>query len=102
VPSAENVFQSVVQAIESLAGDWVITRPLTPETHLIGDLAIKSLDLVVLASSMVRSYGPMPFDQLYARMEEAPPSERDLTIAEFVEFVRRNAPRPAPAANAQG
>ena len=102
MPSADHVFQSVVQAIESLSGDWAITHPLTPETQLIGDLAIKSLDLVVLASSMVKKYGPIPFDRLYARMEDAPPKERDLTIAEFVEFVRRNAPRRTPATNAQG
>jgi len=101
VPSADHVFQSVLHAIESLSGDWEIARPLTPETQLIGDLAIKSLDLVILASSMVKRYGPIPFDQLYARMESAPPKERDLTIAEYVEFVLQNAPRRTPATNAQ-
>ena len=90
------VVNLAIETITSLAGEWEYTGPLNPETRLVADLAMRSLDVVILSSAMVRKYGLIPFTELYAEMEQMPPEERDLTIEEFAEFVCRYAISPVP------
>ena len=87
-----DIFRSVVEAIESLSGDWDNDGDLTMDTGLIADLQMKSLDLVVLCTTLVREYGVMPMDKLYAQLGEMPPETRELTLGGLVAFVRDHAP----------
>jgi len=100
-PHPEDVLERLREAIERLSGDWEIDHPITPEARLIGDLGMKSIDLVVIASAMVKTYGLIPFDELYAQMASIPAEGRDLSIAQFIEFVCDRAPHGAAAVNAE-
>lgn len=84
------VVAAIVDTIAALAGPWEYREPLHADTRLIADLAMASLDIVVLASALTKRYGLIPFDQLYAAMEAMPPEARDLTIGQFADFVYRN------------
>ena len=92
IVNESDIFRSVVEAIESLSGDWDNDGDLTPDTGLIADLQMKSLDLVVLCTTLVREYGVMPMDELYAKLGEMPPETRELTLGGLVAFVRDHAP----------
>ncbi len=94
-PRPEDVMVHLRQTIDRLSGDWEIDQPITPDARLIGDLGMKSIDLVVIASAMVNAYGLIPFDELYAEMARIPAEERDLTVARLVEFVCQRVPRGA-------
>jgi hypothetical protein len=93
------VVGSVIETINSLAGDWEYSGPVNAETRLIADLAMRSLDVVVLSSAMVRKYGLIPFTELYAEMEQMPPEDRDISIGDFADFVCQNATSVPPAQN---
>jgi acyl carrier protein len=90
MPDENQIFHSVVAAIEGLSADWEYDSELTPETRLIADLQMKSLDLVVLCTTMVRTYGVMPLDDLYTQLGEMPPETRELTLGGLVEFVAKH------------
>ena len=87
MPDENDIFHSVVAAIEGLSADWEYDSDLTPETRLIADLQMKSLDLVVLCTTLVRKYGVMPLDDLYTQLGEMPPETRELTLGGLVGFV---------------
>jgi acyl carrier protein len=92
------VVQAAIETVTSLAGEWEYSGALSADTRLIADLAMRSLDIVVLSSSMVRKYGLIPFNQLYADLEGMPPEDRDITIGQFADFVVQHAaPRSAAA-----
>lgn len=99
--SDENeILQSVISAIEALSADWEYSSELSSETRLIADLQMKSLDLVVLCTTLVKQYGVMPMDELYTRLGEMPPETRELTVRELASFVQthsagKSAPSPA-------
>jgi hypothetical protein len=81
------VVEVAIETVKSLAGEWEYSGPLGAETRLIADLGMRSLDIVVLSSSLVRKYGLIPFNQLYSELEEMPPEDRDITIGQFADFV---------------
>jgi acyl carrier protein len=93
------VIENAIEAMQSLSGEWEYSGPLTPETRLIADLAVRSLDMVVLSSSMVRKYGLIPFNELYAELEGMPPEDRDITIGQFADFVMQHAAAAPGSAN---
>ncbi len=94
------ILQSVISAIEALSADWEYSSELSRDTRLIADLQMKSLDLVVLCTTLVKQYGVMTMDELYTQLGEMPPETRELTILELASFVATHAPDksvPSPA-----
>ena len=85
------ILQNVISAIESLSADWEYSSELTSETRLIADLQMKSLELIVLCTTLVKQYGVMPMDELYTQLGEMPPETRELTLNELVWFVKAHA-----------
>jgi acyl carrier protein len=60
-----------------------------PGTRFFADLGLASIDAVVLGEALQRHYGrPLPFADLMADLGRR--AERDLTIGELVEFLRRH------------
>jgi acyl carrier protein len=84
------VLAHVLELMTQLAGDWEYSGVLTPETRLLGDLGLESLDLVVLGTSLQESYGRLPFSEFLAEIGQRPPEERDVSVRELVEFVCRH------------
>jgi len=84
------ILKTVLTTVEEMKGDWEFDTDLSSETRLFRDLNMKSLDLVVLCTRLVRKYGVMPLDVLYARLSTTPPETRELTLGELVTFVEEH------------
>lgn len=85
----QQVLASVLELMTKLAGDWEYEDEITPETYLLGDLGLESLDLVVLGTSIQQRYGRLPFAEYLAEIGQRPVEERDITVGELVNFVCR-------------
>lgn len=84
------VLSDVLGLIEELAGDWEYDGAVAPETRFLADLGLESLDLVVLGTMIQHRYGRLPFAEYLAEVGQRPLEERDVTVAELVEFICRH------------
>jgi acyl carrier protein len=87
------VLDDVLGLMTQLAGDWEYSGVITPETRLLADLAMESLDLVVLGTSLQERYGRLPFSEFLAEIGQRPVEERDVSVGELVAFVGRHSTR---------
>lgn len=94
-PSDPQVLSGVLQLLDELAGDWEYDGPIGPDTRFIADLALESLDIVVLGTMIQHRYGRLPFAEFLEELGQRPVEERDLTVAELVAFVCEHR-RPLP------
>jgi acyl carrier protein len=92
------VLSDVLNLVNELADDWEFDGEVTPDTFFIQDLGLESLDLVVLGTSIQYRYGQLPFAEYLADLGQRPVEERDVTIADVVNFIVTNVPG-TPAAN---
>lgn len=93
----DRVLAEVLELLDELAGDWEYDGPIGPTTRFLRDLSLESLDLVVLGTKLQERYGRLPFTEYYAEIGRRPVEERDVTVAELVEFICTNR-APAPVA----
>jgi acyl carrier protein len=87
------VLDDVLELMTQLAGDWEYSGVITPETRLLADLEMESLDLVVLGTSLQERYGRLPFSEFLAEIGQRPVEERDVSVGELVAFVGRHSTR---------
>jgi acyl carrier protein len=87
------ILDDVLVLMTQLAGDWEYPGVVTPETRLLADLAMESLDLVVLGTSLQERYGRLPFSEFLAEIGQRPVEERDVSVGELVVFVSRHSTR---------
>jgi acyl carrier protein len=87
------VLEDVLGLMTQLAGDWEYSGVVTPETRLLADLELESLDLVVLGTSLQERYGRLPFSEFLAEIGQRPVEERDVSVGELVAFVGRHSTR---------
>jgi len=85
----------VLALLTELADDWEYDGPIGPDTSFIADLALESLDIVVLGTMIQQEYGRLPFAEFLEELGQRPVEERDLTVAELVAFVCEHR-RPIP------
>lgn len=86
------VLPEVLDLINELAGDWEYDGAVGPDTYFLADLGLESLDLVVLGTMIQHRYGRLPFAEYLAEVGERPVEERDVTVAELVDFICRHRP----------
>lgn len=88
-PLRRDVLADVLDLVRSVARDWEFDAPITEQTKLHADLAFESLDLVVLGAAVQERFGqPFPFPEFFAELGRR--EVRDLTIAEWVDFIDRH------------
>jgi acyl carrier protein len=87
------VLADVLDLMTQLAGDWEYGGDITPETRLLADLGLESLDLVVLGTAIQERYGRLPFSEYLAEIGQRPVADRDVLVGELVEFVCRHSSR---------
>ena len=88
------VLSDVMDLVNELADDWEFDGEVTPDTFFIQDLGLESLDLVVLGTSIQYRYGQLPFAEYLAELGQRPVEERDVTIADVVDFIVTHVPSP--------
>jgi acyl carrier protein len=81
------VLDGVLEMLGELSGDWEYDGLITPETYFLADLGLESLDIVVLGTLIQQRYGRLPFAEYLEQLGQRPVEERDITVAELVEFV---------------
>lgn len=89
------VLAGVLALLDELAGDWEYDGPIGPDTRFVADLALESLEIVVLGTMIQHQYGRLPFAEFLEELGQRPVEERDLTVAELAEFVCEHR-RPIP------
>jgi hypothetical protein len=94
-----HVLDEVLSMMNQLAGDWEYGGTITPNTCLLADLRLESLDLVVIGTSIQKRYGRLPFSEFLAEIGQRPVADRDVSIGELVAVVCRHRTR-APSGEA--
>lgn len=87
-PTREELFSDVVGLLNGLRDDWEYGGEFTPETGLIGDLDLESIDLVALGTAVEDKYRKqLPFAEFLASLEAR--NARDLTIKDILDFLEK-------------
>jgi acyl carrier protein len=81
------VLAGILELLEELKGDWEYDGEILPHTRFIADLGLESLEIVVLSTMIQQLYGKLPFPVFFDDIGQRPVDERDVTIAELVNFV---------------
>ena len=94
-PSRAEILSYILHTLGELSRDWDLARPIEPNSRLFGELGFQSLDAVILATAIQEHYRcQMPFASLLADIGR---EQRDLSVAELVEFVAGHVGAPSGA-----
>jgi acyl carrier protein len=95
-PTRDQILESILELLQSVAKDWDYDCALTADTRLFTDLAFESLDLVVLGAAVQERFGQkFPFPEFFAEIGQR--TVRDLTVREWVDFIHKHLKDRAPA-----
>lgn len=86
-----NVLADIINLMTQLAGDWEYDGEIGPQTLLLAEMGLESLDLVVLGTMIQQRYGRLPFAEFLAEIGQRPLEERDVSVADLVQFVSHHA-----------
>jgi acyl carrier protein len=88
MPTRDEIQDYLLATLQELCRDWDYSSPVGPSSLLFTELGLESLDAVVLGTIIQEHFQrPLPFAELLAEVGR---EQRDLSIAELVEFVDRN------------
>jgi acyl carrier protein len=82
-----SVLEGILGLLAEMKEDWEYTGEIAPETYFVADLGLESLEIVVLATMIQQQYGRLPFPEFFDEIGQRPVENRDVTVAELVEFV---------------
>ena len=92
----QRILDEVLTLMTELSADWEYSGEITAETRLLSDLAMDSLDLVILGSELQERYGQLPFSEFLAELGKQEADQRDVTIGELVDLICRQQKAVAP------
>ncbi len=85
----EQVMADIVHLLTQLGDDWEYSGTITPETGLIADLGMESLELVVLGVSIQEHYHQtLPFEDLLTEVGER--KLQDIYVGDLVGFIHQH------------
>jgi len=88
MPTRDEIQDYLLATLQELCRDWDYSSPVSPSSLLFTELGLESLDAVVLGTIIQEHFQrPLPFAELLAEVGR---EQRDLSIAELVDFVDRN------------
>ena len=88
-PARQQIQEYILQILESLSQDWDYSTAVGPDTLMVSELGFESLDLVVLGTAVQEHYQvQMPFAEFLALIGQR--EQKDVSVAELVDFVSRN------------
>jgi acyl carrier protein len=82
-----SVLEGILSLLDELKGDWEFDGEIAPETCFVADLGLESLEIVVLSTMIQQQYGRLPFPEWFDEIGQRPVEERDVSVAELVNFV---------------
>ena len=82
----EEILSDLIELLNGLREDWEYSGEITPETGLISDMDLESIDLVALGTAVEDKYKrQLPFAEFLATLEAR--NARDLTIEDILGFL---------------
>jgi len=82
----EQILNEVLSLLNSVVGDWEFEGTVGNDTRVFADLALESLDLVILGSKIQERFGQtFPFPQFFAEIGQC--GNHDTTIGQWVDFI---------------
>src|SRR2546423_1115928 len=101
--SREEVLADVLQLLQTMNESWEYEKPIGEDTYLLTDLALQSMDVAILGSTIHHEYGRvLPFADFLK--ETAQSNRQDVTVGEVVDFIYKHlniAPVEDPAEGVQ-
>jgi len=89
----EKILEDVLTLLNSVVHDWEFEGTVGQGTRLFADLALESLDLVILGSKVQEHFGQtFPFPQFFAEIGQC--GNRDITIGQWVDFIAAHLRQP--------
>ena len=84
-----SVLETVLSILSKMDEDGELEVEITPETWLVADMGLESIDVVVLGTAVQEHYHmSMPFAEFLAEVGQR--ETRDIQVREFVDFVVRH------------
>jgi acyl carrier protein len=84
-----SVLETVLSILSKMDEDGELEVEITPETWLVADMGLESIDVVVLGTTVQEHYHmSMPFAEFLAEVGQR--ETRDIQVREFVDFVVRH------------
>lgn len=85
-PDKEAIFKDILATLERVGEDWEYSGALTPETTLLQDLGLESIDVVVLGEFLEEHYGQtFPFTEYYTELAQK--NQSDIRIKDIVDLI---------------
>jgi len=87
--SRESILTVVLGILEKMDEEGTFDCEIGPDTWLVADLGLESIEVVVLGTEVQGRFGAtLPFAEFLAEIGQR--EVRDLQVREFVEFVYRS------------
>jgi acyl carrier protein len=88
-PDKTVIFNDILDTLEKVGEDWEFSDEITPETYLLGDLGMESIDVVVLGEFLEEYYGQsFPFTEYFTELAQQ--EITDIRVADLVDFIDAN------------
>ena len=85
-PTKEKIFQDLLGILDQLSEDWEYSGEVTPETRMLSELELESIDMVVLGEFIEEHYGrTFPFVQYLTELGQS--DQPDIAISDLVDFI---------------
>lgn len=82
----EGIFQDLLGILDRLSEDWEYAGEITPDTLVLAELELESIDLVVLGEHVEEHYGkPLPFVEFLTELAQREKS--DIRLSDIVDFI---------------
>ena len=84
--SREEVLADVLQLLQTMNESWEYDKPVGEDTYLLADLALQSMDIAILGSTIQHQYDRiLPFADFLRATAQS--NRQDLTVGEVVDFI---------------
>lgn len=85
-PEKKTIFNDILTTLEKVGEDWEYSGEITPETYLLGDLGLESIDVVVLGEFLEEHYDQsFPFTEYFTDLAQQ--DVLDIRISDLVDFI---------------
>ncbi|MDY6862245.1 MAG: acyl carrier protein [Thermodesulfobacteriota bacterium] len=88
-PEKETIFRDILKVLDKLSEDWEYSGEITPDTYVLADLELESIDMVVLGERLEENYKQsLPFAEYFSELSQR--ESPDIKISELVDFIYDN------------
>ena len=88
-PDKTTIFNDILATLEKVSEDWEYSGQITPDTFLLEDLGLESIDVVVLGEFLEEYYQQsFPFTEYFTELAQQ--EILDLRISDLVDFIDKH------------